>query len=101
MRMKLFVAALLVFLTAGPAYPQNKDMLQLQRDMIDIQQRVNQVQKTIDQNDASFKSLVEKMNDQVNMLAASLQKIDQAVSALKVQDDANGRDMHTALTSLN
>jgi tol-pal system protein YbgF len=62
---------------------------------------VNQVQKTIDQNDAAFKSLVEKMNDQVNMLAASLQKIDQAVSALKVQDDANGRDVHTVLTTLN
>jgi len=101
MRMKLFVAAFLVLLMAGPAYPQNKDILQLQRDMIDVQQRVNQVQKTIDQNDAAFKSLVEKMADQVNMLAGSMQKINQAVDSLKVQGDANGRDVHTTLTNLN
>ena len=37
MRLKLLVPALLVLLAAGPAYPQNKDMLQLQRDMIDVQ----------------------------------------------------------------
>jgi tol-pal system protein YbgF len=101
MRMKLFVPALLVLLTAGPAYPQNKDILQLQRDVIELKQIVNQIQKTIDQNDAAFKSLVEKMADQVNMLAGATQKINQAVDSLKTQDDTNGRDMHTALTTLN
>ena len=102
MRIKLFVPALLVLLAAGPAYPQSKnDILQLQRDMIEVQQRVNQVQKTIDQNDAALKSLVEKMADQVNMLAGAMQRIDQAVGSLKQQDDASGRDMRTTLTTLN
>jgi len=101
MRMKLLVPAMLVLLAAGPAYPQNKDILQLQRDMIDVQQRVNQVQKTVDQNDAALKSLVEKMSDQVNTLAGAMQKINQALEQLKLQGDANGRDVHTALAGLN
>ena len=48
MRMKLFVAALLLVIAAGPAHAQNKQILQLQADMITLQQQVRQLQSSVD-----------------------------------------------------
>lgn len=99
--MRLFLAGLLVVLAAGPAYPQNKDILQLQKDMIDVQQWVKQLQGTVDRNDAALKSLVEKMADQVNSLSGGIQKITQTVDGIKGQTDATTRDIRTILAPMN
>src|SRR5262249_41369994 len=53
MRMKWFVAGLLLVVAAVPAFPQNKDMLRLQADMITLQQQVKQLQSSADENNAS------------------------------------------------
>ncbi|MBI4474463.1 MAG: tetratricopeptide repeat protein, partial [Acidobacteria bacterium] len=98
---KLVTAALLLALLAGPAYPQNKDILQLQRDMITLQQQMKQLQATLDSNDAVLKSLVEKVADQVNTLPATLQKITQAVDSVRNQNDAAARDLRGNLNTLN
>src|SRR5947208_8966700 len=101
MRMKLFVAALLLTIAAGPAFSQNKQILQLQADMITLQQQVRQLQSSIDANNGTTKGLIEKIADQVNTVAGSIQNITQAVTAVKAQDDSNVKEMRTILTNLN
>lgn len=101
---RLAIAALLMILAAGPAYPQNREMLQLMKDMIDVQQRVNQLQTTVDRDNAAMKTLLEKMADQVNTLSGGIQKIGQTVDGLKGQSDASARDLRelrTTITTLN
>src|SRR5438105_7609914 len=99
--MKLLISCLLIVSAGGPAYPQNRDILQLQKDMVEVQLRVKQLQTTVEQDDAVLKGLVEKMADQVNTLAGSMQKISQAVDGMKTQNDAALREMRTILTNLN
>ena len=100
-RLMVFIGTLLMVLAAGPAYSQNRDILQLQKDMIDVTQRVNQLQTTVDRDNALIKGLMEKMADQVNTLAGGMQKMNQTVDGLKTQDDATTREMRTVLTTLN
>ena len=78
---------MLIALSAGPAYPQNRDILQLQKDMIDLQQLVKQLQGSLDRNNEVTKSLLERTADQVNTLAVGMQKITQTVDGLKNQSD--------------
>src|SRR5262249_34401559 len=101
MRMKLFVAALLLTIAAGPAYSQNKQILQLQADMITLQQQVRQLQSSVDGNSGTMKGLVEKIADQVNMLSNGVQKIAQSVDSERAQNDNNVKEMRTILTNLN
>jgi tol-pal system protein YbgF len=106
MQMKLFVAGLLLLLlAAGPAYPQNKDMLRLQADMITLQQQVKQLQSSVDENNSVLKGLVEKIADQVNTLAGGLQKVnqavDQAVGGIRTQNEATAKETRTILSNLN
>ncbi len=101
MRTKCFLAGLLLVLAVGPVYPQNKDLLQLQRDMIELQQRVKQIQTSVDQNSAVMRGLVEKIADQVNTLAGGMQRIAQTADSLKTENEATAREMRTILTGLN
>ena len=101
MRMKLFLAGLLLFLAVGPAYSQNKDMLRLQADMITLQQMVKQLQTSIDENNGATKGLIEKIADQVNTIVSGEQKIIDAVTGVKNQSDATTKEMRTILTNLN
>ena len=100
-RMKLSIAGLLIISAAGPAYPQNRDVLQLQKDMIDVQQLVKQLQTTVDRDNAVLKGLIEKIADQVNTLSGGVQRINQAVDSMKTQNDATAREMRTILATLN
>jgi TolA-binding protein len=99
--MRLATTALLIFLTAGPAYPQNRDILQLQKDMIEVQTRMRQLQTTVDQDNAFMKTLTEKIADQVSTLAAGMQKMSQTVDGIKTQNDTAARELKTVLTTLN
>ena len=100
MKSKLFMAGLIVVLMAGPAYPQKKEILQLQADMINLTKTINQLQMTVDQNNAVMKGLVEKMADTVNGLTAGMQKISQAVDGIKSQNDRETGDLRTIITTL-
>jgi tol-pal system protein YbgF len=99
-RMTVLTAVLLTVVMGGPAYPQNRDILQLQKDMIDVTQRVNQLQTTIDRDNALMKGLMEKIADQVNTLTGNIQKITQTVDSLKPQNDATTRELRTVTTTL-
>jgi len=105
MRKTLFVAGLLLILAAGPAYPQNKDILRLEADMIMLQQQVKQLQTSVDENNGAIKGLVEKIADQVNTLAGGLQKVnqtlDQAVGGVKTQNETTAKEMRTILSNLS
>jgi tol-pal system protein YbgF len=105
MRMKFVMAGLLLVLAAGPAFPQNKDILRLQSDMITLQQQVKQLQTSVDDNNGAMKGLVEKIADQVNTLAGSLQKVnqtlDQAVGGVRTQNETTAKEMRTILSNLN
>jgi tol-pal system protein YbgF len=95
------MAALLIVLAAGPAFPQNRDILQLQRDMIDVRERVNQLQSTVDRDNALVKGLVERMADQLNTLASGMQKVTQTIDGMKTLNETATREERTALKSLN
>jgi len=99
--MKFILPVLLVLLFAGPAYPVDKELLQLMRDVFDLQGQVKQLQSSLDQNNAAMKGLMEKMSDQVNNLSAGMQKINQAVDSVKQQNDTTNRDVRAALTGVN
>jgi tol-pal system protein YbgF len=99
--MKFILAVLLIVIAAGPAYPENKDLLQLQSDIIQLSQQVKQIQTTVDQNNSVMKGLVEHMADQVNMLAGGMQKITATVDGLKSQNDGSTKEMRQALTTLS
>jgi tol-pal system protein YbgF len=92
---------LLIILAAGPVYPQNRDILQLQKDMIDVMQRVNQLQTTVDRDNALLKSLMERVADQVNTLNSGLQKMTQAVDGIRGQNDATTKELRATLKTLN
>src|SRR5438094_7505019 len=109
MQKNWFFGGLLLVLAAGPAYPQNKDILRLQADLITLQQQVKQLQSSIDENNKVMKTLVEKIADQVNTLTGGLQKVNQAVDQalgqaignLKTQNDATAKELRTILNNLN
>src|SRR5215470_545694 len=94
-RTKLVLAGLLAVLAAGPAYPEDRTLLQLQVDVIQLAKKVDQIQTAVDQNNAVMKGLVEKMYDQVSMLSGAVQKINQTVDGLKTQNDASTKELRT------
>ena len=102
-RIRFSIAVLLIILAAGPVYPrpQNRDILQLQKDMIDVMQRVNQLQTTVDRDNGLLKSLMERVADQVNTLSSGLQKMTQAVDGIRGQNDTTTKELRTALKTLN
>src|SRR5262249_20241376 len=91
-RMKLLLAVVLIAVAAGPAYPEDKTLLQLQVDVISLAKKVDQVQAAVDQNNAVMKGLVEKMYDQVSGLSNAVGKISQTVDGLKSQNDASTKE---------
>src|SRR5262245_23320960 len=99
-RTGLCAIALAIVVAAGSAYPQNRDILQLQRDMIEVQTRVKQLQTTMDQVNALMKSLLEKTADQVNTLTGGMQKISQTVDGMKGQNDTSARELRTLVSTL-
>src|SRR5262249_58387086 len=78
-QLKLLVAITMVLLSAGPAYPQEKQILQLNSDVLRLQQTVNQLQTSLDQKTQVLQKLVEKMADQVNSLTGNVDKISQTL----------------------
>jgi tol-pal system protein YbgF len=99
--MKFVMAVLLVLMAAGPAYPEDKALLQLQADVIQLAQQIKQVQNSLDQNNSVMKGLVEHMADQVNSLAGGMQKISTTVDGLKNQNDSSTKEMRTILQTLS
>src|SRR5215467_6826465 len=99
--MKFVLAISLILMTAGPAFPENRDLQLLQKDVIDLKQEVKLIQATLDQNNAYTKGLIEKMADQVNTVAGATQKLNQSLDGVKGQSDSSSKTMQQILTSLN
>ena len=99
-RTTLPILVLLFFLIAGPAYPQNRDILQLQRDMIEVQTRVKQLQTTVDQDNAVMKNLLEKTTDQVNSMAVTMQKVSQIVEGMSKQNAMSSGELRALVSTL-
>lgn len=91
---------ILVGMMAGPAYPQNRDILQLDRDVLDLKNQINQLQTTMQEKNQAILSLVEKMSDQVNGLTGSVQKIDQTVENVNSHTDKSSADLRTLVGTL-
>src|SRR5438132_4717320 len=100
-RSKLALACLLAVVMAPAAYPQKKEILQLQADMIRLSQQMTQLQSTVDMNNSALKGLVEKMADQVNTLGGSVQKITQAMDGVKTQSDKTASELRVILNNMN
>jgi TolA-binding protein len=95
------VAVLVVFgLMAGPAYPQSRELLQLQRDVLDLKNTVNQIQASMDEKNQAILSLVEKMTDQVNGLTGNVSKINSTVDNVNSHTDKSSADLRALVTTL-
>jgi tol-pal system protein YbgF len=99
--MKFLVAVALIVIAAGPAYPEDRTLMQLQVDIISLAKKVDQIQTAVDQNNSVIKGLVEKMYDQVGTLSGAMQKINQTVDGLKSQSDTSTKELRTIVTGLN
>ena len=97
---RFLLSALLIILAAGPAYPQNRDIQLLNRDVLDVRERINQLQMTIDRDNALLKSLVERMVDQVNTLSVGLQSVNKAVDGIRSQGEGVTKELRTSLKSV-
>jgi tol-pal system protein YbgF len=85
---------------AGPAFSQSREeraIIQLQADMIGLKQQIAQMQDTFDRRNAVLQTLVEKIADQVNVMAGSVQKIDEVV---QVQNDKTAGEIRGLVTSV-
>ena len=100
-RSKIALACLLALVVVPAAYPQKKEILQLQADMIRLSQQVTQLQSTLDKNNSTLKGLVEKMADQVNTLGGSVQKITQSMDGVKTQTDKTSGELRVILNNMN
>jgi tol-pal system protein YbgF len=69
--------------------------------MIRLSQQVTQLQSSLDQNNSVLKGLVEKMNDQINAIAAGMQKLGQSVDSVKAQGDKTASELRVILTNMN
>ncbi len=85
----------------GPAYPQNRDIILLQKDMIELKNSMSQLQATVDQKNTAVLSLVEKIFDQVNGLGGNVQKLGQAVDAVNGHTDKSAADLKTQMSGFS
>ena len=65
----------------------------LPRDVLDLKNSLNQLQTSMDEKNQAILSLVEKMTDQVNSLAGSVQKINQTVDSVNTHTDKSSADI--------
>jgi len=98
---KILVAASSAMLLATTAYPQNRDIIQLQRDVLDLKNTVNQLQTSVDQKNQAILSLVEKMADQLGGLVTNVQKISQTVDNVNARTDKSATDLRTLVNTMN
>jgi tol-pal system protein YbgF len=102
--MKLSISVLLIVISAGPAYPQNRteaSLLRLEKDMIDVNLKINQLQAAFDRDNGVLRGLVERMADQVNTLAAGTQKLNQSIDGIRTQNDATIRELRATLKTVS
>jgi tol-pal system protein YbgF len=92
---------MLILFAAGPAYPQNREILQLQADMIKLSQQMNQLQTAVDTKNAVIQGLIEKVFDQVNGLSANLQKIHQSIDTVKDGNDKTAAELRVAVGNID
>jgi len=100
-QLKLLGVIALVLLTAGPAYPQEKQILQLNSDVLRLQQTVNQLQTSVDQKTQVLQKLVEKMADQMSSLTSNVQKISQTLENVTGSSDRTGAELRGLVSTLN
>lgn len=74
--MRLRSAAVLLLLAAPLAFGQKQEMKELQRDVAILQDQVRTMQKSLDENTAVMKALLQTTLDQVNRSNTSLAVID-------------------------
>ena len=100
-RNKLALAFLLTIGLAPAAYPQRKEILQLQADMIRLSQQMNQLQMSMDQNNSVLKGLVENIVDRVSTFGAGVQKITEALEGVTGQSEKSTSELRVILTNMS
>ena len=98
---RTLMTCVLVIVMAGPAYPQKKEILQLQSDMIGLKQQMNQLQSSMDEKNKIIQALVEKVFDQVNSVSTSVQKINEVVQGVNTHNDKTAGEIRVLVTNLN
>jgi len=112
--MKAFAKLLLVgivgmVLVAPPAYPQDQKVLiqNLSVDMINLKNTLKQVQDSSEQRNTETTKLLQdvlksftEVQSRFSTIDSSVQRLNEALSGLKANDDKNAKDLQEARTSL-
>src|SRR5262249_4204823 len=96
----VWIAGLCVLMLAGPAYPQSKEILQLQRDMITLSNQMKELQASVDQNNQKLVALVEKLTSSMDQLNTNLPKIVEAVSGVRSDNEKTAAELRTLVGGL-
>jgi tol-pal system protein YbgF len=92
---------MVILLAAVPAYPQSREILQLQADMIRLSQQMNQLQSSVDTKNSVIQGLLERVFDQVNGLATNLQNINQAIQTARDGNDKTAAELRAAVENIS
>ena len=97
---KAFAAGILVFLMAGPAEPQSKELLQLQADVLNLKNQVVQLQTSLDQKTSVVQKLVEQVVDRMSTLADSVGQIAAVIDDVKTSNDQTAGELRILVGNL-
>jgi len=97
----LLVAGALVLILAPSAYPQTKEIYQLQADMLNLSNQMKQLQSSVDAKTQAILSLLEKLTDQTNIMKADLQKMNGLVSGVKSDNDRTAGELRKLVADLS
>lgn len=98
------IALLLVslILTAAPAFAGTKeDMLRLQNDLVDVQNQVRSLQKSIDENGAISKTLLNQIIDQLSRTTRMVEDVKGTVDSQAKSGNDNVEDVLNEIRTLS
>ena len=102
MRKPGYIAALLIFAIATPAFAgTNKDMVQLQTQIQQLQDAVARLQQSNDERMGVLKDLVQQSADSVNKLSANMDALQKQLAAQQTADSAKGETVSGQVQALN
>ena len=84
---KTLLVTFFILSSAGWAYPQKKEIIQLQADAVRLSQQLIQLQSSVDDKNAVIRTLVEKLYDQVLNISQAMLHVGDAVESVKTQSD--------------
>ncbi|HEY3972444.1 MAG TPA: tetratricopeptide repeat protein [Candidatus Sulfotelmatobacter sp.] len=101
-RNSAFLAVLMVFvISVTPAWPANKDMVQLQTQVQQLQEQMTAMQRSFDERMGVMKNLVEQDTDAVNKVATALNALQTTLARQQADGGSKTDQLSGQIQALN